>query len=444
MRVTIEQLRSGIPSVAGWGKLEYTDWIDESESWKKGCYLGEWSFLDELHVAGPDALKLFSDFAVNSFAKFDIGQAKHIICCNRDGKIIGEGILMRFGADEFEFQALGPVTAWLEYQLRKGGYNAQSDYRVSKFKFQVQGPSSIEVLEQLVGPRLRDVRFMHQHSFSVAGHATLFLRQGMAGEIGFELQGPLAHAGEVRKAILVAGQASGIRRLGSRTAMINHLEACFPTVTHDYLPAVCEPSESDFYEDLSKRERLGTLDFRRWTLDGCLKAKGSFQAEHVSAWYRSPVELGWARNVKFDHDFYGREALEREAANPRRKIMTLIWNADDCEDVQNSLFRGDTEPYDFMDMPRQQRFCMDAHSVLANGREVGVATSRSFSFTFRQMMSHCVIDLDKSEVGTKVEVVWGSPGKRQKRIRATVAPSPYKKDNRRTDLKAAPAEAQAV
>jgi vanillate/3-O-methylgallate O-demethylase len=265
----------------------------------------------------------------------------------------------------------------------------------------------------------------------------------MAGEIGFELQGPLAHANEVRRAILVAGQASGIRRLGSRTAMINHLEACFPTVTHDYLPAVCEPSESEFYEDLAKRERLRTLNFRRWTLDGCLKAKGSFQAEHVSAWYRSPVELGWARNVKFDHDFYGREALERELANPRRKIMTLIWNAEDCEDVQSSLFKADVEPYDFMDMPRQQRFCMDAHSVLAEGREVGIATSRSFSFTFRQMMSHCVIDLDKSEVGTKVEVIWGNPGKRQKRIRATVAPSPYKKDNRRTDL-TAPAEAQAV
>jgi vanillate/3-O-methylgallate O-demethylase len=130
--------------------------------------------------------------------------------------------------------------------------------------------------------------------------------------------------------------------------------------------------------------------------------------------------------------------------NPRRKIMTLMWNAEDCEEVQNSLFRGDTEPYDFMDMPRQQRFCMDAHSVLAEGREVGIATSRSFSFTFRQMMSHCVIDLDKSEVGTKVEAVWGGPDKRQKRIRATVAPSPYKKDNRRTDLKTAQTEVQAI
>ncbi|QPF90687.1 aminomethyl transferase family protein [Bradyrhizobium commune] len=444
MSVTVEQLRIGIPSIAGWGNLEYTDWIDESESWKKGCYLDEWSFLDELRVSGPDALTLFSSFAVNSFAKFEIGQAKRIICCNRDGKIIGEGILTRFGLDEFEFQALGPVTTWLEYQLRKGGYNAQWQYRVSKFKFQVQGVSSLEVLEKLVGPRVRDVRFMHQHSFPVAGHATLFLRQGTAAEIGFELQGPLVHADDVREAILSAGRASGIRRRGSRTAMINHLETCFPIVTHDYLPAVCQPSESEFYEDLSKRERLGTLKFRRWTLDSCLKVNGSFHADHVSAWYRSPVDLGWAKNVKFDHDFYGREALEREIANPRRKIVTLIWSAEDCQDVQNSLFRADAEPYEFMDMPRQQQFCMDAHSVLAKDREVGVATSRSFSFTFRQMMSHCVIDLDKSEVGTEVEVIWGNPGKRQKRIRATVAPSPYKWDHRRTNLKTARAEAHPL
>ncbi|MBR1177139.1 aminomethyltransferase family protein [Bradyrhizobium sp. KB893862 SZCCT0404] len=421
--------------VAGWGKPEYTDWIDESESWKRGCYLGEWSFLDELHVSGPQALQLFSDFAVNSFAKFAIGQAKHIICCNQDGKIIGEGILMRLGVEAFEFQALGPVTPWLEYQLRKGRYDAEWQYRVSKFKFQVQGPSSVEVLEKLVGPRLRDVRFMHQHTFQVAGHATLFLRQGMAGEIGFELQGPLVHARDVRKAILAAGSEVGIRRLGSRTAMINHLEACFPTVTHDYLPAVCEPNEREFYEDLLQRERVGILDFRKWTLDGCLKVTGSFEADQVSAWYRSPVEFGWSKNVKFDHDFYGRAALEREIANPRRKIMTLIWNADDCREVQGSLFRAGSEPYDFMDMPRQQRFSMDANSVLAGEKEVGVATSRSFSYTFRQMMSHCVIDLDMSAVGTEVEVVWGNPGRRQKRIRATVAPSPYKTDNRRSELK---------
>jgi vanillate/3-O-methylgallate O-demethylase len=38
-------------------------------------------------------------------------------------------------------------------------------------------------------------------------------------------------------------------------------------------------------------------------------------------------------------------------------------------------------------------------------------------------------------VSTEVEIVWGNPGKPQKNIRAVVAPAPYKRDNRKIDLR---------
>jgi vanillate/3-O-methylgallate O-demethylase len=50
------------------------------------------------------------------------------------------------------------------------------------------------------------------------------------------------------------------------------------------------------------------------------------------------------------------------------------------------------------------------------------------------MLSLCTIDVGHSEIGSEVVVVWGEPGRRQKHIRAKVAPAPYKKDNRRADL----------
>src|SRR5262245_23533756 len=84
----------------GGGLPRYSDWIDESNSWKHSCYIGDWSWLWERRFDGPDALKLFSDIAVNSFAKCDVGQSKHVIHCDPDGKVIHEGSLSRLGAVE--------------------------------------------------------------------------------------------------------------------------------------------------------------------------------------------------------------------------------------------------------------------------------------------------------------------------------------------------------
>lgn len=442
--IAIQTFRTGVVTTSGWGRAEYSGWIDESQSWKTSCYVGDWSFLDELHVRGPEALKLFSDLCVNSFAKFAIGQAKHVICCNSGGHVIGEGVLMRLAEDEFEFQALGPVSAWLEYNLQSGGYRAEATTRNSKFKFQVSGPTALYVLERLADGNLRDIAFMHQRGVRVGQRELTFLRQGMAGEIGFEIQGPKSQARAVLSELLAAGREYGIRRLGSRTAMTNHLEAAFPTVTHDYIPAVCEPEEADFLAFQRACEVDGSQAGRSWTLDGCMKIKGSFEADRIGAWYRSPVELGWSRNIKFDHEFYGRAALEREVAVPKRKLVTLEWSADDCIDVHASLFRDDEQPYDLMDMPRQQQFCMNAHKVIAGGQVAGVATSRGFSYTFRKMLSHCVIDMAHATPGTDVTVIWGDPGTRQKEIRAIVAPSPYKTDNRRADLSAMPLRLEAM
>jgi vanillate/3-O-methylgallate O-demethylase len=50
------------------------------------------------------------------------------------------------------------------------------------------------------------------------------------------------------------------------------------------------------------------------------------------------------------------------------------------------------------------------------------------------MLSLCTIDIAHSEPGTEVEVIWGNPDHPQKTIRATVAPAPFKKDNRRADI----------
>jgi vanillate/3-O-methylgallate O-demethylase len=46
-----------------------------------------------------------------------------------------------------------------------------------------------------------------------------------------------------------------------------------------------------------------------------------------------------------------------------------------------------------------------------------------------------MFDVDRSDPGTEVIVIWGERDEPQKEIRAKVAPAPYKKDNGRIDVR---------
>jgi vanillate/3-O-methylgallate O-demethylase len=158
--------------------------------------------------------------------------------------------------------------------------------------------------------------------------------------------------------------------------------------------------------------------------------------QEISEYYRSPVELGWARTVNLDHDFLARDALAAEKAAPRRVLRTLEWDGGDVTDVYASLYR-DGPNYTYMEMPRDQRGFMWADRVTRDGRDIGVTTSRGYSYCYRKMLSLATIDADQAEVGGTAEIVWGNPGDPEKVIRARIAPAPYKPDNARGDLHAA-------
>jgi vanillate/3-O-methylgallate O-demethylase len=360
MTIDVKTMRSTPPGyfTVRWGLPEYTDWIDESMSWKETCYIGDWSFLWERRFRGPDVLKLFSAISVNSFAKFAIGQSKHVIHTNRNGKVIHEGILSRL--DSEDFLLFGRGCFWADYNLRHGKYNATSEVD-DLFNLQVSGPNAIFLLEKACGQSLRDVKFMHSRKIKIAGVEMLALRQGMAGEIGFELQGPIKFREQVTAAVVDAGKEYGIRKLGGRAVFINHLEACFPTIITDYCPAMFD----DDMEEYRAEFQAAMPDFAT-----TFNIAGSFEGNQISDWYRNPVELGWGKNIKFDHDYIGRKALEPEVANPKRLMRTLVWNADDVVDVYASMFRNE-RPYDYMDMPRDQRGFMYADKVMTNGKLVG-------------------------------------------------------------------------
>jgi len=421
----ISSLRGARPGYhPGWGGPEYSDWQDEQMSWKSTCYIGDWSFLWDVVVEGPEALNVFRDTCINGFETFEIGQAKHIVQCTSDGKVIGDGILMRLAEDRFITQGVPALhTSWV---LSKGGYNA-SWTQADRCKLQVSGPTALAVCQKVTGEPLTDTKFMRFGDVTIAGHPVWALRQGMAGEVGFEFHAAQEHADDIIAAVLEAGHEHGIRRLGRRTVMINHLEAAFPTGNWHYL-------KQSFHPELAGSAEWVREHFDTYGLVSTIR--GSFDSDDVNDYLQSPVTLGWGKSIRFDHEFVGRKALEAEVAAPTKKRVTLEFDSQDIVDIYASLF-SEGEPYAFLDVPHAQRWIAWADKVIdGDGNTVGLSSSPGYSYYFRKVLSIAYIDVAFAEVGEELSLIWGDPGTRQKTVRVTVAPAPYKKDNRRSDLSA--------
>jgi glycine cleavage system aminomethyltransferase T len=63
---------------------------------------------------------------------------------------------------------------------------------------------------------------------------------------------------------------------------------------------------------------------------------GSFVSNNIEDYYTNPYELGYGPFVKFDHDFIGRDELEKMSKAPQRHKVTFALNADDVLSVSLS------------------------------------------------------------------------------------------------------------
>ncbi len=431
-KITIQSLRkvhgSCIPHTSV-SRPEYSGWRKDQLSWKETVCIGDWSFVLQAFLEGPEAVQLIKDYSVNSLENFKAGQAKHLISCNKDGKVIGDGILLKIDKDKFCISA-GLVDRWFDYILSLGNYkNVVLSYQPpgKTSIFQVAGPNALCLIEEVASESLRDIKFMHFRNIKIGGRDVRAINGlTMAGEIGFELQYPSEFKYDVYDTIIDAGKKYGIEKLGYRSHQINHLEACFPTIGYHYLPAIFGDEMTDF------RKFLSTFPFGIK-----LKISGSYEGNDVSDYCHSPVEMGWVKNINFDHEFLGKEALEEEVAHPRRKIVTLEYNKEDVIDIYTSYFE-EGEPYSFMNIPAQYQQVVGTDAVLKDGEEVGTSASPGYSYFYRKMLALAYIDVKYSKPGLDVEVLWGNPGTRQKNIRAKVAKAPYKKDKRKTDFNTLP------
>ena len=412
-------------------RSEFTNWRDEQLSWRESCALFDHSHhMTDLYVEGPDALKLLSDLAVNSFKSFRVDQAKQFIACNYDGYVIGDAILFYLEPDKFSLVGRPPAANWVQFHAETGGYDvsavrdersAMNQGRRKTYRFQVQGPHALRVMEKATGQAAPDIRFFNMHTLNVAGRAVRALRHGMVGQPGWELFGPWEDGDAVRDAIMAAGREFGIRQVGARAYPTSCLES-------GWIPS---PLPAVYTGDRMKA-------YRAWLSEKSYEAMaslgGSFVSASIADYYLTPYDLGYGPFVKFDHDFAGRAAVEKMSAAPPRKKVTLVWNGEDVQRLVGSMFaKGD--PSKYIDFPLANYATLPYDQVLRDGKPAGLSTYTGHSYNERTMLSLGIVDTGHSEPGTPVTILWGETGRgttkptverhQQTEVRATVEAVPY-------------------
>jgi aminomethyltransferase len=271
---------------AGWDMpLRYGSERDEHLAVRDRAGLFDLSHMGEITVLGPQAGEALDHALIGSLSALRQGRARYTMICDEQGGILDDLIVYHVAPDTYMVVAnaanarvvLDALTA------RAEGFDAEvRDDRETYALLAVQGPEAAGIMKKVTTDADLDaLKYYAGVPGEVAGAPALIARTGYTGEDGFEVFLAPADAGPVWDALLEAGGDAGLVPCGLSCRDTLRLEAGMPLYGHELTTAT------------------------------------------------TPFDAGLGRTVKFDKAggdvrFVGREALERAAAAPPRKLVGLV------------------------------------------------------------------------------------------------------------------------
>ncbi|HXF35559.1 MAG TPA: glycine cleavage T C-terminal barrel domain-containing protein [Actinomycetota bacterium] len=169
-----------------------------------------------LEISGPDGFRFAQLLTPRDLSRCAVGQGKYVLICDRDGGIVNDPVMTRMEEHTFWF-ALASSDALL---FARGLRNAYPDLDVTIRELdvaplQVQGPRSKELLRDLVGPGILELRYYWWTREEIGGIPVVITRTGWTSEVGYEiyLLDP-ARGTELWERIMEAGRPYNLKPTG--------------------------------------------------------------------------------------------------------------------------------------------------------------------------------------------------------------------------------------
>ena len=219
---------------AGWDMpVQYSSILDEARAVRSNAGLFDVSHMGRFELQGADAAALLNRIFSSDVQKLQVGRVRYGLICNKDGGIIDDAILYRFGEERF---LLVPnagnsdsVADWINC-WSKASDRVSLEILTSRLAMiALQGPSSSTILSRLTSYPLNSLKPFRAIETLVSESHAIIARTGYSGEDGFELMVPALDSPMVWQRLAEMGAMPC--GLGSRDVL--RLEAGLPLHGND-------------------------------------------------------------------------------------------------------------------------------------------------------------------------------------------------------------------
>ncbi|HEX6009460.1 MAG TPA: glycine cleavage T C-terminal barrel domain-containing protein [Actinomycetota bacterium] len=165
-----------------------------------------------VELRGPGAFELVDSITCRDLSKVEVMQARYVLITAPWGGIVNDPVLLRLAEDRF-WLALADSDALLYAAGVAGARGLDVEIlEADVAPLQIQGPRSKDVVRDLLGDAVADLRYYFCAEADVDGIPIVVSRTGWTGEVGFELYlQDTSRGDELFERIVRAGEPHGIR-----------------------------------------------------------------------------------------------------------------------------------------------------------------------------------------------------------------------------------------
>ncbi len=341
--------------------------------------------LFKYRVTGRDATRLVDRVITRDMRKVSVGQVIYTPWCDERGKVIDDGTISRLDQNTYRWTAADPSLRWFTQNATGLDVHIE-DISETTAALALQGPTSGRLLKNIIAaPDLENLKYFRVTSGSIAGVPVEISRTGYTGDLGYEIWVHAEKALKIWDALMEAGQAFDLHAVGMLALDVARIEAGLLLIDVDF-----------------NSSKKALIDEQMY----------------------SPYEMGLGRLVNMDkHRFVGKTALVREQrSGPDREIVGLEVNWPEVEQLYEAVGLPPAVS------PVASRVAIP---VFKDGKQVGKATSSTWSPTLKKMIALATVKRGHTKPGTKLQFEITVEAVRHC-VGATVVKTPFFNPKRKT------------